>query len=266
MAKVILYLPFTFMLACSFKRETPAPPIHHEQQRRDNKEKNKLAEIKTQEKNASEVVPIPHAARDPIIDSFIQFTFGRGVNEPDEHGRTPLMEAIKNRDERSTIVLLEHPRIDLDVIDGSVDTALHNSIVIGSKKTVKMLLNKGANVNVKNKHGYTPLHLASMRGSIEIVKILLDNGAEVSIRDDAGWTALHQAASHQREANVALLLKRGVDVNAKTKYWNTALHFAAMRGNIEIVKILLDNGAEVNTEDPYKAGALKTLLRESGAR
>ena len=53
-----------------------------------------------------------------------------------------------------------------------------------------MLLDRGADVNMKDSKGYTALMWASYFGSPEMVNILLDRGADVNVTDKFGDTAL----------------------------------------------------------------------------
>lgn len=85
--------------------------------------------------------------------------------------------------------------------------------------------------------------------NVDILKMLLEKGADVNCISHSGWTPLHHAVSHQRESNIILLLENGAAVNIKTIYGDTALHFAIMRENIAIVKTLLDHGADVMDKD-----------------
>jgi ankyrin repeat protein len=60
-----------------------------------------------------------------------------------------------------------------------------------------------------------------------VVKLLLDKGAEIEAKDSRGQTLLLRAAENGHEAVVKLLLEYGAGVNAKHGSRQTALHEAA---------------------------------------
>jgi ankyrin repeat protein len=53
----------------------------------------------------------------------------------------------------------------------------------GHTEIVQLLLEKGADVNAKNKYGRTALIYATERGYTEIVQLLLEKGADVNAKD-----------------------------------------------------------------------------------
>ncbi len=55
---------------------------------------------------------------------------------------------------------------------------------------IRLLLAKGADVNVKDNAGETPLHSAAMNGSVDVTTLLLANGADVNAKDNQGRTPL----------------------------------------------------------------------------
>ena len=57
---------------------------------------------------------------------------------------------------------------------------LYSAVESGDIESVKVLLARGAEVNVKNFASETPLHEATERGKIEVVEVLLAKGAEVN--------------------------------------------------------------------------------------
>ena len=51
---------------------------------------------------------------------------------------------------------------------------MHEAVTYNHTKIVKLLLKKGAKVQVADEELITPLHIAAMEGNIEIVKILIN--------------------------------------------------------------------------------------------
>ena len=49
---------------------------------------------------------------------------------------------------------------------------------------------KGAEINIRANDGVSPLHVAASGGYIEIVRLLIDQGAEVDIKDMSVYTSL----------------------------------------------------------------------------
>jgi ankyrin repeat protein len=75
---------------------------------------------------------------------------------------------------------------------------------------VKLLLDKGANVNVKeNRNGATPLIVAAFEGNKEVIEQLLAKGADIDAKDNEGNTALSLASARGHTAVVELLKARG---------------------------------------------------------
>ena len=89
--------------------------------------------------------------------------------------------------------------------------------------------------------GLTALMMASANGHTEIVKLLLGKGAEVNVKNtDDGVTALFMASANGHTEIVKLLLDKGADVNVKNIYGITALFMASAHGHTEVAKLLLD--------------------------
>jgi ankyrin repeat protein len=114
---------------------------------------------------------------------------------------------------------------------------------------------------------------AALRGDVEVVRLLLDRGADVNVRYSNlrtphvpmvcggcvhvdwmhGGTALMYAAVHARTPLVRLLLDRGADVGAKNASGRTALMFAGAGGGgllaPRVIVALLSAGADVRAAD-----------------
>ncbi len=99
---------------------------------------------------------------------------------------------------------------------------------------------------IEDNPGWTALTTAASGGHTEYVKLLLDAGANIEIKDPwDGRTALMAAALHGHDETVSLLLKRGANPNATNCYNTTALSWAANYAKLETVKLLLQAKADV---------------------
>ncbi|KAL7961272.1 ankyrin repeat-containing domain protein [Trichoderma compactum] len=117
----------------------------------------------------------------------------------------------------------------------------------GHEATVKLLLEKGADINASDEYFYTPLHRAAIGDQEAIMKLLIDKGANI---EAASWgeTPLHVAVDFSSEAAVKLLLDEGANIEAADNYGNRPLHLAA-NGKEAIVKLLLDRNADVDAAE-----------------
>jgi ankyrin repeat protein len=95
---------------------------------------------------------------------------------------------------------------------------------------------------------------ASQFYEVANVRILLDKGADINRKNTNGATALIYAADDyycSRTDHVRALLENGADINAMTNEGKTALMMAAHQGCFDTVKHLLDRGAAVRQKDIY---------------
>ena len=124
----------------------------------------------------------------------------------------------------------------------------------GDKQSFKKLASEDAKVgNLRGAGGTTPLMQAALYGDVESVRLLLEGGADPNIRNDAGATALMWGVGDLEKAR--LLLDHGADVNARSEDERTPLLIAAGQfGSSPVVKLLLDRGANVAVKSPYALG------------
>jgi ankyrin repeat protein len=83
---------------------------------------------------------------------------------------------------------------------------------------------------------------------MDIVKLLLEKGADVNPQGEDSDTPLCSACSGGHMDIVKLLLEKGADVNPQGEYSNTPLRSACYGGHMDIVKLLLEKGADVNLQ------------------
>ncbi|MFN7924253.1 MAG: ankyrin repeat domain-containing protein [Bryobacteraceae bacterium] len=125
----------------------------------------------------------------------------------------------------------------------------------GDPDKAKVLIAAGADVNAQSKFGRTALMAAAgVAGNASTVKLLLEKGAKVDVRDNIDaipvlptgggkGTALIDASRSGDVESVRALISAGADVNAATPTGVTALSEAVMFQRAEIVRVLLDKGA-----------------------
>jgi len=66
------------------------------------------------------------------------------------------------------------------------------------------------------------------RGRTDILKLLIEKGAEMNVQTDCGKTALHFAVSNQFTDCSRLLIDAGCDANFQDSDGNTPLHLALL--------------------------------------
>jgi ankyrin repeat protein len=124
----------------------------------------------------------------------------------------------------------------------------------GHADVIRMLLNNGADINVKAGKGWTALSWAAWGGNSESVKLLRDKTLDVSLTDAACLGDLEV---------VRRLVSQGSDVNEKTEYNRTPLMGAAKNGRLEIIELLLEKGSDVNAgADHWGKTALMNAAEE----
>ena len=107
-----------------------------------------------------------------------------------------------------------------------------------------------AKIDAKDVNGTTPLMWAARRGDRNAVSILLDKGADLHVRNRFRQCALLNAARSRSLACIKLLIKAGARMTHTDNQGFNALHYAAIYSDdAEIVQYLIDTGAEVNGRD-----------------
>jgi tetratricopeptide (TPR) repeat protein len=119
----------------------------------------------------------------------------------------------------------------------------------GDTEAVRVLLEKGANIEAKDRSQETALQVAALNGRTTVVKLLLEKGANTGAKDRFVETPLHVAAQWGQVEVARQLLDGGANIEARDDQGETPLHVAARRASIEVLKLLLDRGAQIEARD-----------------
>lgn len=127
----------------------------------------------------------------------------------------------------------------------------------GHIEIIKLLLERGADINKVNSFDENAIMCACKNGHLDVVNYLILKGADVNHTNYGGETALLATCRYEIVEDttekidryikiIKLLLVNGANINHVNENGYTALMLACQRGNKEIAKLLILNGCDVN--------------------
>lgn len=156
-------------------------------------------------------------------------------------------------------------------------TPLMNLTIYGHIEPLHLLLDKGVDVEVQDRHLRTALHYAcganlvrdpgedggeEPTGHLDCVLALLEKNASVNKEDASQSTALHYACRVSNPEMVEALLNKGSDLHTEDICGHTPLMVACGAGDLRCVQLLLNKGADVCVVT-WDDGSSKTALMEA---
>ncbi|KAF4955647.1 hypothetical protein FSARC_11795 [Fusarium sarcochroum] len=198
-----------------------------------------------------------------IADVWIQYA---GPAEVSKDVVNQIVRFVKNQTTFQRWVLLRYADHNLEAMSGPVHASVLYEVCLGGlAETAKVLINEGADVNVRGEEYDCPLQAASRGGHRDTVRLLLDHGADVNAQGGAEGNAIQAACAAGHYYVVELLIERGADVNPENGItitqkgsiripngrFNNPLDAAAAGGHFEVVQLLLDKGADVDARSTW---------------
>ncbi len=162
---------------------------------------------------------------------------------------TLLHIAVCNCNERFVRLILRRDPGQVHIRNRHKQTPLH---FVGSSASIaRLLIDKGAKLNVRDNLQQTPLLIACGLGHMAVASVLLDAGAETEGSAASGMTPLYAAVSHRHASIVRMLIEKGANVNLSDVGTSkaTPLHAACDNGDESTARLLLENGASVNAKN-----------------
>lgn len=152
----------------------------------------------------------------------------------------------------------------------SGQTPLMQAVSMGMVDSVRVLIQAGANPNRLSRDGWSVVHtMADMisheEEEEEIVRMLLEAGADVDIRDSTGTTPLMEMAREATAKRMARLLQAGANPNTVNDSGWTALFFAvSLLNDVRAkVELLLAYGVDARIRDTKGLTALDVACHQN---
>jgi len=162
-------------------------------------------------------------------------------------GFTPLHEAICSQQSVDFVQFMLDHGANIHSNDDEGLTAFYRACTFYkcNFEVAKLLLERGAYVDHKDKRQRTPLFHAASQRNVELIELLLDNGAAIDGKDRDGCTALLRAVEQQKIESVRLLIDRGADILALSQNSKSPLSCAIEMGYADALYWMIRSRPEI---------------------
>lgn len=151
-----------------------------------------------------------------------------------------LFEILRKNDIDSYYKLIE--KANLNSLDDYERNALFAAIVNANTAKAIDLISRDIEINLQDSNGQTPLHFCASHANFDIAKAVLEKGANVNTRDKYGNNALQTAVFNGQRTKyydiVKLFLRYNADANNINNASNSPLDFANQIGYVDLIELL----------------------------
>lgn len=202
---------------------------------------------------------------------------GADVSVKNNDGETALQ--VAERAKRDDVVRLLRSAAPAGAGSFAASGGIFEAVKLGDVEAVRRLLEESPTLVNRGDTGFgaTPLHWAALRGHEDVARLLLDKGADVNVRNNDGETPLQVAERAKRSGVVQVLRSRGGEASAgiveavragdlarvqrllasnpgalnqkDAAFGATPLHWAALRGHADVAKFLVAQGADTSAKN-----------------
>lgn len=151
--------------------------------------------------------------------------------------KAEIFAMINEKNDLYQLKLLLKKEIDVNIKNNEGQTPLIKAILLNSQSIVQLLIQHGADVNLKS-NGITPLMLAAEKGLPYIAVTLIQANADIDAQATDGMSIAMMAAREGHADIVELLLSVFVNIKATTIKGVTALSTAQQFEHEEVVQLI----------------------------
>ncbi|THZ22360.1 ankyrin [Aureobasidium pullulans] len=177
---------------------------------------------------------------------------GMDINHRGDKDYSPLLAACVGRHRNIVEYLLSLEGVEVNRRSRFGKAPLIAASRAGDENICRLLLDKGAVINLQANDNDTALTAASECGKLSVVQTLLKHGADTEIVGRLGGNALLAAAvcrEGQWAEIIKLLARAGANLDAQDAVKDTALHMAAQAGELDMVRFLVMKKAKVSIQN-----------------
>lgn len=208
----------------------------------------------------------------------IGILLAHGADVDGDPSHRPLSDAIYCKSPRGARLLLDAGASPNAVDEIGWPLVLSAARDVETAVFVKILLDYGADINATNRRLQTALMIGAASGNLEATKILVERGAKLNLQDNDGNTAfghacmgyhphvveclvaceafdmdgddlVYNAVSYGCDAALKVLIHRGASTDHVDDLGQSVLHNAILRGWDDVVRTLVENGANIAMKD-----------------
>lgn len=150
-----------------------------------------------------------------------------------------------------------------DIKNSNDETPLSIALRLKLLDIAQILIDEGANMNIKDSEGYSMLHRAIMNSDSRGALFLLNHGADINVCTPKNETPLQLAVNYQLESVLIDLCSKGADVNTLDSSGNSPLWNALQRKNEDIASILVQYDCDTDCWGEGPGGCWQTMLHRA---
>lgn len=193
---------------------------------------------------------LPPEIQEKLRAAVLQPTAPPKAPEPTEEERKAeilkrSLDGLKHGNLITMMKEIKAGNVKMDQPDDAGNPLLHVAVWREEVMVAKEMLSV-CPVDLRNSKGQTPLHLAVARGSLPLIKLLLDRGADIEAKDQFQYSPLLTTVQNRHLLAFLCLVQRGASLDTLDINGSTLVHWAAYMNDLEFLRMLRSFKVKLN--------------------